>query len=255
VPASLLAAMPGRGNLKPTAPRAGSPLQHSISINNVPVAMMGPQHGSGKPVSPQPRRGKAAHGSGMTATGAEPSRSLPDRSIAEETVEDAYVQFIFYCNPSLPASSDTTELRRGFQSMPRTDGRTFSAFTLFELIKKLEAREIETWGQLVLELGVKPPDVASGQSTQKVQQYAVRLKVFKVCSLKNARSPRSDGFMRTTSMRSSNSAWANPTLTSPTFPWSTKSTSMLSETACRLKMTSHCEHSSPSGGQSAADDR
>lgn len=61
--------------------------------------------------------------------------------------------------------------------MPRSDGRTFAVFDLFALIRRLEARELESWAQLVGELGVEPPDMAKSQSAQKVQQFAVRLKV------------------------------------------------------------------------------
>ncbi|MCJ1399560.1 hypothetical protein MMC11_002762 [Xylographa trunciseda] len=103
-------------------------------------------------------------------------RSLPATNIDNETVDEAYVQFIFYCNPSVPLNTDTTELKRGFRSMPKTDGNCFDTFALYQLIKKLEAKEIETWSQLVIELGVEPPDTAKNQSSQKVQQFAVRLK-------------------------------------------------------------------------------
>ena len=112
----------------------------------------------------------------------EPTRSLPSAEIDNESVDEAYVQFIFYCNPSIPLTTDTTELKRGFRSMPKTDGNSFDTFALFLLIKKLEAKEIETWSQLVIELGVEPPDTAKNQSSQKVQQFAVRLKVFRPCS-------------------------------------------------------------------------
>ena len=105
------------------------------------------------------------------------ARTLPSPDIDSSSIDDAYVQFIFYCNPSIPLSTDAGDLRRGFRSMPKTDGNQFDTFTLFGLIKKLEAKEIETWSQLVTELGVEPPDVAKNQSTQKVQQFAVRLKV------------------------------------------------------------------------------
>ena len=109
------------------------------------------------------------------------TRSLPSIDVDNETVDEAYVQFIFYCNPSIPLSTDTTELKRGFRSMPKTDGNCFDTFALFLLIKKLEAKEIETWSQLVIELGVEPPDATKNQSSQKVQQFAVRLKVFHPC--------------------------------------------------------------------------
>ena len=102
------------------------------------------------------------------------TRALPSPNVDDSSIDDAYVQFIFYCNPSVPLSTDTVVLRRGFRSMPKTDG---NQFVLFGLIKKLEAKDIETWSQLVAELGVEPPDAAKNQSSQKVQQFAVRLKV------------------------------------------------------------------------------
>ena len=110
-------------------------------------------------------------------TNASLERALPSREIDGASIEDAYVQFIMYCNPSIPADTDTTELRKGFRTPPKTDGKMFSPFTLFGLISRLEAHELKTWTQLVLELGVEPPDTSKNQSTQKVQQYAVRLKV------------------------------------------------------------------------------
>ena len=105
------------------------------------------------------------------------ARALPSPDIDSSSIDDAYVQFIFYCNPSIPLSTDASDLKRGFRSMPKTDGNQFDTFVLFGLIKKLEAKEIETWSQLVTELGVEPPDTTKNQSAQKVQQFAVRLKV------------------------------------------------------------------------------
>lgn len=105
------------------------------------------------------------------------SRSLPSRDITDETIDDAYVMFIFYCNPNVPLSVDTSELRKTFRCPPRSDGKSFSIFTLWELIRKLDSKELKTWISLATELGVEPPDLEQGQSTQKVQQYAVRLKV------------------------------------------------------------------------------
>jgi ARS binding protein 2 len=60
---------------------------------------------------------------------------------------------------------------------PRSDGKTFSTRVLFDLLKKFESKEIKTWTELALELGVEKPAVDKGQSSQKVQQYSVRLKV------------------------------------------------------------------------------
>ncbi|KAI9836211.1 MAG: hypothetical protein M1819_001548 [Sarea resinae] len=103
-------------------------------------------------------------------------RALPPRDVTDDTIDDAYVAFILYCNPSVPLSSDSTALRNSFRSPPRSDGKSFSTYTLLELIKRLESKDIKTWTQLAIELGVEPPDKEKNQSTQKVQQYAVRLK-------------------------------------------------------------------------------
>lgn len=110
-------------------------------------------------------------------------RSLPPNSLSivkkltNSTLEDHYVAFILYCNPTLPSNLSTTELRKVFRSVPRTDGKSFETLTIFHLVSKLEKGEINTWNQLVTELGVEPPDIAKGGSSQKLQQYAVRLKV------------------------------------------------------------------------------
>ncbi len=104
-------------------------------------------------------------------------RVLPSVEVSDNSLDDAYVTFIMYCNPSIPADIDTTELRKGFRAPPKSDGKSFSPFVLFGLISRLEAKDIKTWTQLVTELGVEQPDASKNQSTQKVQQYAVRLKV------------------------------------------------------------------------------
>ncbi|ORY63955.1 ARS binding protein 2-domain-containing protein [Pseudomassariella vexata] len=102
--------------------------------------------------------------------------TLPDKRVMSETIEDAYVKFIMYCNPAVPLETDTAALREAFRTPPKSDGKSFSTFTLFQLIKQLEDKEIKTWAELALKLGVKPPDQDKGQSSQKIQQYAVRLK-------------------------------------------------------------------------------
>ena len=106
-----------------------------------------------------------------------PERSLPDKDVTEESIDAAYADFILYCNPSIPQDVDTEELKRGFRNPPRSDGNSFSPWTLFNLLNRLEKKEIKTWSHLVMELGVEPPDREKNQSAQKVQQYAVRLKV------------------------------------------------------------------------------
>jgi ARS binding protein 2 len=104
-------------------------------------------------------------------------RSLPSRDITDDTIADTYATFILYCNPSFPLSTDTNELKRAFRTPPKSEGKSFSIYTLYDLIRRLDAKEIKTWTELALELGVERPDVEKGQSTQKVQQYTVRLKV------------------------------------------------------------------------------
>ena len=146
---------------------------HHASPKVAPVAMM---------ANPDASQARASiEGDGSTdprlMTGGLEPRTLPARDVDATNIEDRYVQFIFYCNPSIPQSKDTTELRKGFQSLPRTDGKTFQIFHLFDLVRKLEEQEIKTWSQLVVDMGVEPPDISKNQSTQKVQQYAVRLKV------------------------------------------------------------------------------
>lgn len=104
-------------------------------------------------------------------------RSLPPRNVTAETVADAYVNFILYANPSFPLDVDTSTLKTTFETgLPKSDNKDFEVFRLFELIQKFDSKEIKTWGQLALDLGVEPPDQNKGQSNQKVQQYSVRLK-------------------------------------------------------------------------------
>ncbi|KAJ5194264.1 hypothetical protein N7472_006730 [Penicillium cf. griseofulvum] len=105
------------------------------------------------------------------------ARVLPSRDITDETIDDAYVSFILYCNPNVPSSVDTSDLRKTFRCLPRSDGKSFNIFTLFGLIRRrLQNEELKTWIQLAIELGVEPPCLEKKQSTQKVQQYTVRLK-------------------------------------------------------------------------------
>ncbi|KAH6670070.1 ARS binding protein-like protein Abp2 [Halenospora varia] len=112
-----------------------------------------------------------------TTTGTlQESRNLPAVEVTDENFDDAYVDFIMYCNPSVALETDTTELKKIFRTPPKSDGKSFSTFTLFQLIQKLERKELKTWAQLAIELGVEPPSLEKGQSAQKVQQYAVRLK-------------------------------------------------------------------------------
>ncbi|KAF3162063.1 hypothetical protein TWF788_002172 [Orbilia oligospora] len=100
-------------------------------------------------------------------------RRWPTRDVTDDKIHDCYVDFILCCNPAVPDNCDTAELRKSFRAPPKSDGVTFSVFKLFQLIKRFEEGDIKTWIQLVTELGVERKQ---DQSTQKVQQYAVRLK-------------------------------------------------------------------------------
>lgn len=102
--------------------------------------------------------------------------TLPARHVTADTIEDAYVCFIFYCNPALPPSCVTTCLRESFRNPPRSGGKSFSTYTVFELVQRFYSAEIRTWTELTTRLGVEPPDPTK-ESAQKVAQYGVRLKV------------------------------------------------------------------------------
>lgn len=116
------------------------------------------------------------HGN-LSSTHDSPDRALPSTEMSDDSIDQAYVDFILYCNPGVPADTDPTELKKGFRAPPMSDGKKFNPFTLYGLIARLENKEIKTWAQLVIELGVELPDPSKNQSAQKVQQYAVRLKV------------------------------------------------------------------------------
>ncbi|KAF7198000.1 ARS-binding protein 2 [Pseudocercospora fuligena] len=128
------------------------------------------------PAGTSPRVNSASPGR-THASGFQPSdRQLPSRDLSASTITQAFVDYILYCNPNFPLDVDTTTLRTNFESPPKSDSKDFEVFKLFELIKKFDAKEIKTWGQLALDLGVEAPDLSKGQSVQKVQQYSVRLK-------------------------------------------------------------------------------
>jgi len=101
-------------------------------------------------------------------------RKWPERAVTEDNIHISYVEFILCCNPSVPTNCDVSELSRVFNLPPKSDGNNFSTYKLFQLISMFEEGKIKTWTKLLSDLGVER---RSDQSTQKVQQYAVRLKV------------------------------------------------------------------------------
>lgn len=125
--------------------------------------------------SPQSSASKATNGSASPAFTTRPS--LPGTNVTTDTIEEAYVRFIFYCNPGVPLTADTEPLREAFRNPPRSGGKVFNTFTIYELVKKFYHKEIKTWTELTTTLGVEPPDPSKDESAQKIAQYGVRLKV------------------------------------------------------------------------------
>ncbi|SPO03939.1 uncharacterized protein DNG_06622 [Cephalotrichum gorgonifer] len=140
-----------------------------------------------------------------------PPLALPDRNVTAATIEEAFVQFILYCNPAVPPGTDTAALREAFRTPPRSGGKTFDTFFLYQLIRQLEDKVVKTWGELALRLGVEPPDQEKGQSSQKVQQYHVRLKRW-------MRSTRIDVFFEYLIGRVQNTYWTDIPLDPHTVP-------------------------------------
>lgn len=156
-------------HLSPSAPLAGPrPLSRSTPERQ--------GHARNKSGSLSPHIGKSSPLRNSSSAARSTDRSLPSRDVTAETLSEAYVSFILYCNPQILLDVDTTTLRMTFQSPPKSDNKDFDVYRLYELIRQFDAKEIKTWAQLVMELGVEAPDTAKGQSVQKVQQYSVRLK-------------------------------------------------------------------------------
>jgi len=139
-------------------------------------------------------------------------RPLPSRDVTEETIDASFVDYILYCNPHYSSDTDTSELKDCLHNVPKSDGKTFTIYSLWMLIQRLETKEILTWIQLALELGVEPPTAENKASVQKVQQYTVRLKVgHSRFRLYSASEPFSAGCEHCMWMLSSNSYWVRNT--------------------------------------------
>ncbi|CAG8542913.1 5375_t:CDS:10 [Diversispora eburnea] len=93
--------------------------------------------------------------------------------VTQENIADRYLEFILYCNPSAPSDLDVSSLIRSFNAVPKSDGKTFETWVLFQLVSKHNSGEIKTWTKLAQQLGVERTNESS---PQKIQQYAVRLK-------------------------------------------------------------------------------
>jgi len=95
-------------------------------------------------------------------------RHLPSKDVNDHSIDNAYVQFILYCNPYIATDVDTAELRRGFRAPPKSDGKSFSPFVLFGLLTRLEKKDIKTWRSVMfgavfnnLAPVLEPKDVSS----------------------------------------------------------------------------------------------
>ncbi|KAF2280382.1 uncharacterized protein EI97DRAFT_430120 [Westerdykella ornata] len=157
----------------------------NASLNNPHISpqfygdMQRPSHAPSTPSNASPRfsaRSPTSQPRQIASSFVPSDRSPPSLDVTDATIDDAYAAFILYCNPNFSTTTNTSELRKLFRTPPKSDGKAFSTWTLFELIRKLDSKEIPTWTRLALDLGVEPPDIEKGQSTQKVQQYSVRLK-------------------------------------------------------------------------------
>ncbi|CAJ0545686.1 Ff.00g091590.m01.CDS01 [Fusarium sp. VM40] len=141
--------------------------------------MSSPANHASRPPPAQPPPQPGASGAGSAAPPA-PSftarRALPDRNVSEQSVEDAYVDFVLFCNPAVPLDADTASLREAFRNPPRSGGKSFCTFAIYDLVRKFYNSEIRTWTELTTKLGVEPPDPNKEESAQKVAQYGVRLK-------------------------------------------------------------------------------
>ena len=183
-------------NISNVGDRVASPAQRHPSTSSMvdpSLEQQRPQQRSqqtqnGNPPNPQlltPQSGTAQHPiradfpnhSTVNPSRDTSRRCLPSTDVTDENLDERYAQFILYCNPAIADGVDATELKAGLRSPPRSDGKNYSPFVIFRLISRLEAKEIKSWTSLVVEMGVELPDASKNQSTQKVQQYAVRLKV------------------------------------------------------------------------------
>jgi hypothetical protein len=150
-----------------------------VQGSDVPNGLPAAHHTAG-PRQAQPDSHPSPSSRSHTPSAARSEPHLPDRAVSSDTIEDAYVSFIYYCNPAVPLeSADTESLREAFRNPPRSGGKVFDPFSIYQLVQRFYDKEIKTWTELTIKLGVEPPDPSKDESTQKIAQYGVRLKVCK----------------------------------------------------------------------------
>ncbi|CAG8594946.1 4561_t:CDS:2 [Acaulospora morrowiae] len=140
----------------------------SLSTNVIPIASAtGRSLQSIIPASSSPSTTASINAASVV------KRNLPQKDVTPENIGDRYLEFILYCNPSAPSDLDVSSLIRSFNAVPKSDGKTFETWVLFQLVSKHHSGEIKTWTKLAQQLGVERTNESS---PQKIQQYAVRLK-------------------------------------------------------------------------------
>ncbi|CAB52738.1 ARS binding protein Abp2 [Schizosaccharomyces pombe] len=98
---------------------------------------------------------------------------LPSRhDVSADNITEKFCQFCLCCNPWY-AGADTRQLANAFNMIPKSEGQKFEIWVLFLLVRQYHQKIINSWSKLVGFLGVERKDE---QSTQKIQQYVVRLK-------------------------------------------------------------------------------
>ena len=188
-----------------------------VQDNDAPNGLAAAHHhiaGSGSPQAQPDAHSSRSNKKSHAAAASRPQPHLPDRAVTSDTIEDAYVSFIFYCNPAVPLeSADTESLREAFRNPPRSGGKSFDPFVIYQLVQRFYDKEIKTWTELTIKLGVEPPDPSKDESAQKIAQYGVRLKVCKLSVTKHD-TRKTDLFHRNgcipcTSSPSLNISWAS----------------------------------------------
>ena len=121
---------------------------------------------------------------------------------------------------------------------PKSQGKEFSPWLVFQKVKQFYRREIPTWTEMVIQLGVDEPDVSKGESSQKLTQYGVRLKAGSLIGVAEAHADgHRNGFNHTMSNPSSNTSWALTMNTGPISQQILIRQELLFVMASTLKMT------------------
>lgn len=104
---------------------------------------------------------------------------LPDRhSVNASNVTNSYIDFVGYSDPSIDTSDANTlsHLDKKFNAVPKTEGKVFTTWSLFECVTMMHRGEISNWSQLVGKLGVS--DVSGRpQYAQRCKRWLQKYKI------------------------------------------------------------------------------